>query len=153
MSQWHAHNRVVMFHTLHRGQRDTLICPYLVNCATLYPVLFPQLRESYMLIFLLYSYSLSSSYSSAYAATSAVSLEPVRPNPTCYHHLIPTRAPPLPLCRLSQVQKRLRHNILRNRILYSPNVGLQWIKLRLLPCPLRWGVLPIVTPHTLFLHV
>ena len=27
VSQWHAHSRAVVFHTLHRGQRDTILCP------------------------------------------------------------------------------------------------------------------------------
>ena len=27
MSQWHAHSRAVVFHTLHRGQRDARLCP------------------------------------------------------------------------------------------------------------------------------
>ena len=33
---WLAHIRAVVFHTLHRGQRDTRICPYLVTFAKLY---------------------------------------------------------------------------------------------------------------------
>ena len=31
-----------MFLTLVRGQRDTRLCPYLVQCATLYPLMLPQ---------------------------------------------------------------------------------------------------------------
>ena len=30
VSQWRAHSRAVVFHTLHRGQIDTRLCPYLV---------------------------------------------------------------------------------------------------------------------------
>ena len=37
------HNRVVVFQTLHGGQRYTRLCPYLVQCATLYPFLLSQL--------------------------------------------------------------------------------------------------------------
>ena len=46
MSRWRAHTRAVVVQTLHRGQRDTGLCPYLINYATLYPITFPQLRES-----------------------------------------------------------------------------------------------------------
>ena len=34
--RWYAHIRAVLIHTLHRGQRDTILCPLLVNYATLY---------------------------------------------------------------------------------------------------------------------
>ena len=27
VSQWHVHIRAVVFHTLHRGQIDTILCP------------------------------------------------------------------------------------------------------------------------------
>ena len=50
MSWWRAHSRAVVFHTLHRVQRDTIICPYLFHCATLYPLILPQLQESSVLI-------------------------------------------------------------------------------------------------------
>ena len=36
MSQCHAHSRSVVFHALSRGQRDTILCPYLVSFSTLY---------------------------------------------------------------------------------------------------------------------
>ena len=36
MSWWRSHSRVVVFHTPHRGQRVTRICPYLVSFSTFY---------------------------------------------------------------------------------------------------------------------
>ena len=36
-----AYSRVVVFHILHRGQRDTRLCPYLVMCSILYPSVLP----------------------------------------------------------------------------------------------------------------
>ena len=38
-----------MFHTLHRGQRDARLSPYLNNCANLYPLTLPQVWESSVL--------------------------------------------------------------------------------------------------------
>ena len=43
MSWRRAHNRVVVFHTLQEGQRYTRICPYLVQFATFYMLLFSQI--------------------------------------------------------------------------------------------------------------
>ena len=43
MSRWCAHTSAVVFHTLHRGQRNTRLCTYLVKYSTLYPLLLPQL--------------------------------------------------------------------------------------------------------------
>ena len=97
MSQYRAHSRVVVLHTLHRGQRDTRLCPYL---ATFYPFPFPHIWESSVLIPLLYS-SIPSSSSSAAAAFS---FAPNRPSPAFYHHIIPNRAP----CFLSAVLHRSR---------------------------------------------
>ena len=39
---WHAHIRAVVLHTLYRGQRDTIRCPYFINYATFYPLPVPQ---------------------------------------------------------------------------------------------------------------
>ena len=39
---WHAHIRAVVLHTLHRGQRHTIICTYFINYATFYPLPVPQ---------------------------------------------------------------------------------------------------------------
>ena len=80
-----------MFHTLHIVERDTRLCPYLINCATLYPLLLPQLRESSVLTPLRYSSSPSSSASTAAAA--AASLAPARSSTACSRHRIPTRSP------------------------------------------------------------
>ena len=41
-----AHSRSVLFQTLHRCQRDTRLCTYLINYAIFYPLTLPQLRES-----------------------------------------------------------------------------------------------------------
>ena len=90
VSWWRAHSRVVVFHTLHRGKRDTRLCPNLVYWSTLYPLLLPQLRESSFLIPLFYS---SSPSLSVFAAAVAVSRAPSRSSPACSHHRIPTYAP------------------------------------------------------------
>ena len=92
-----------MFHTLHRGQRDTIIYTYLINCATLYLLPLPHLRESSVLTPLIYS---SSPSSSASAASAAVSHAPVRSIPTCYRHCIPTCAP---CCLYSTSQRSRRY--------------------------------------------
>ena len=47
--QWCAHSRLVVSHNLYRGQRYTILCPYFINCATLYRLLLPQLWESSVL--------------------------------------------------------------------------------------------------------
>ena len=92
MYQWHAHSRAVVFHTLHRGQRYARICPYLVYCATLYPLPLPQLQESSVLTPLIYY---TRPPSSAFAAAVTISIYPVRSSPACSHHHIPTCAPQL----------------------------------------------------------
>ena len=89
VSQWCAHSRAVVFHTLHRGQRDTSLYPYLVNFSTLYfYLLFSQPRSLPIL-----PRHCSSQYSSVTAATTALSLAPVRSIPAFSHHCIPTYAP------------------------------------------------------------
>ena len=40
MSQSRAHSRAVVFHTLHRGLRDTKLCPHLFTCTMIYPSVF-----------------------------------------------------------------------------------------------------------------
>ena len=45
-----AHNMAVVFHTIHRGQRDTRLCNYLVKLVTLYLLLLSQIQGSYVLI-------------------------------------------------------------------------------------------------------
>ena len=105
VSWWILHIRLVLFHTLHRGQRDTIICTYLINCATLYLLPFPHLRESSVLTPLIYSSSPSYSASAAAsAAASVVSYAPVRSITTCSRHCIPTCAP----CCLSSASHRSR---------------------------------------------
>ena len=138
--RWRAYSRAVVFHTLHIGQRDTRLCPYLINCATFYALPLPHIRESSVLTPLLYSSSPSSSASSAAAV---VSIYPARSMPDCFHYRIPTRSPLLPLRRLTEVQKRLRSNILCDCILPSLNVCIHWIKHCLRSCGLRQGLLPL----------
>ena len=41
--QSHAHNRAVVFHTLHIVQRDTRLCPYLVTCSIPDPSVVPSI--------------------------------------------------------------------------------------------------------------
>ena len=45
VSQWHAHSTVVVFHTMHRGLRDTRLFLYLVSVAALYSLLMSQPRS------------------------------------------------------------------------------------------------------------
>ena len=85
LSWWRWH-----YTHLHRGQRDTRLSPYLINCTTLYLLTLPQLQEYSVLIPLRYSSSPSSSAFSAFAAT--VSLAPTSSTSSCYHHQIPTCA-------------------------------------------------------------
>ena len=40
---WHMNNRMLVLQTLHRGQRYARMCPFLVNCDTLYPLLLPHI--------------------------------------------------------------------------------------------------------------
>ena len=88
VSQWHAHIRVLVFQTLHIVQRDTRLCPYLINYAMLYPLLLPQPRS---LPFKPLRYS-SITFSSISAAVVAISLDPDRSIPACSHRLIPNRS-------------------------------------------------------------
>ena len=90
VSQCRVNSRVVVFHTLHRGQRDTRLCPYFVFFTTLYPLMLSQLCGSSVLIPLLYSSIWSSS---TFAVTAVFGLAPTRSSPACYHHSILTRAP------------------------------------------------------------
>ena len=41
MYQRRAHIKAVVFHTMHRGLRDTRLCPYLITCANLDPSVVP----------------------------------------------------------------------------------------------------------------
>ena len=103
MSRWRADSRAVVFKTMYRGQRDTRLCPYLINCANLYPLAFPQLLESSFLIPILY-YSIPSL--SDPASTSALSLAPYSSIPACSCHRTPNRYP----CFLSAASQRSRSN-------------------------------------------
>ena len=54
VSRRSAHSRAAVLHTLHRGQIETRTCPYFINFNTLYPLPLPQLRESSVLIPLIF---------------------------------------------------------------------------------------------------
>ena len=127
---WLAHIRAVVFHTLHRGQRDTRICPYLVTFAKLYFLC----RCTRPGVFIPPPRHCTPSYSSASA--TAFYLAPVRSIPALSHHRIPT--PPRCSIRiLTQVQNRPRSYELRGRFLPSPNVFLHRLETRLLYCHRR----------------
>ena len=46
-----VNNRAMVFRTLHKGQRYTMLCPYLVKFYTLYPFILSRIRGSSVLIF------------------------------------------------------------------------------------------------------
>ena len=87
VSQWHAHSRTVVFHTLQRVQRDMRLWPLisyrLIHCT----LTFALPRES-SFTSLRHSYPLPPS-----AVASAASCAPARSIPVCSHHRIPNRAP------------------------------------------------------------
>ena len=90
VSQSSVNSRAVVFLTLHRGQRDTIIYPYLINCTILYLLPLPHIRESSVLTFFLYS-SRPSSF--VVSAAAAVSLAPARSTPAYSNHYIFTLSP------------------------------------------------------------
>ena len=90
ISRWCTYRRVAVLRALHRGQRDTILWPYFINWAALYPLPLPQLRSSYVLTNIIYS---SSPYSSESVAAAAVSLAPVSSITACSHHHILAVAP------------------------------------------------------------
>ena len=100
-----VYSRVVVFHTLHRGQRDTKLFPYLITCYTLYPLLLPHLRVFSGLVPLLYSSSPSHFTSAAVADVSLVSSRSI---PACSHHHSTNHAP----CLLSSALHRSRINFI-----------------------------------------
>ena len=84
MYLWSAHSRAVMFHTLHRFKRDTILVPIWfisILCTRCCCLIYGGL---------LY-YSSPSFYASA--AADAVSLAPAKSITDCFHHRIPTCAP------------------------------------------------------------
>ena len=86
VSLWCAHSRAVLFHTLHRGQRNTRLCPYLVHFTTLHFSIMVYHPRS-LPIFYHHCSHLSLSVS---ASAAALSMVPVRYIPACSHHCIPT---------------------------------------------------------------
>ena len=101
-----AYSRVVVFHTLHRGQIYTKLCPYLITCDTLYPLLLTQLRVFSVLVPLLYS---SSPSPFTYAAAADVYHAPSRSIPACSHHRSTNHAS----CLLSAALHRSRINCIK----------------------------------------
>ena len=78
VSRWHAHNRAVVFHTLHRGHRDTIICP---------------LMSSRLLIFTRYSSSVPRVL--LYFPSFTLLLHPLTPLPLPMHSPLPGQALPV----------------------------------------------------------
>ena len=91
--QWCAHSRVVVFHTLYRGPRDTTLCPYLVNFVTFYFSLTVYQPRGLPLFYRHY-YPLSSSMF-AFTSAAVISLAPDRSVSAYSYHCIPTRTPTL----------------------------------------------------------
>ena len=75
--------------TLHRGQRDTRLCPDLVISSLLYYSLTLSQRRSLPI----FPHQCSLPSSSAAAAIAALSLAPTRSIHSCSHHRIPTLTP------------------------------------------------------------
>ena len=86
---WHAHSRAVVLHNPHRGQRETIICTYLVSFDTLYYYL--PFNSPGIFLFTPSHFLLTSS--SASTAATTVSLAPTKYIPAWPHHSIPTRPP------------------------------------------------------------
>ena len=87
VSRWHAHISVVVFHTLHRVQRDTRLFPLISYKSIRCNLTFDPPRE-----YSFTSLSHSSPPSPSVVAASAYCY-PSRSMPTCYHHCIPTCYP------------------------------------------------------------
>ena len=87
MSRWHAHSRVVVFHTLCIGQRDTILCLLIIYRLLRCTLIFSLPQDS--------SFTSLRHYSPLFpsAVAAAASRAPVRSIPTCYHHHIPNRSP------------------------------------------------------------
>ena len=85
----------VKFHILHRGSRDTKLCPYLVNFATLYFSLTVSHPTGLPLFSCHRSSPSLSAFVSTFASTSsaALYLASVRSVTACYHHRIPNHPP------------------------------------------------------------
>ena len=129
MYQWRVHSRAVVFHTLHRGQGYTILCPYLVSSATFYYLHLSQTRSLPL------------------SPLSLFHPIPVRfcrrrcrlPCP-CQVKSCLLPQPHLHLClrcplrTFTQSQKWSRSYELRNHILTYPNVLFHRLKSRLLPC-------------------
>ena len=82
--QWHVHSRAVVFHNLHRGQRDTRLCTLISYRLLRCTLTFDPPRESSITSL----HHSSPPYPSAVAA--AASSKTVRSIPTCSIHCIPT---------------------------------------------------------------
>ena len=88
MSQWHAHSRSVVFHTLHRCQRDTILCP-LTSCFRSVVLSLPLSLSGILSLYPPHhSFPPSSSITG-----DAASCVPSGSIPSCHHHRIPTCSP------------------------------------------------------------
>ena len=87
VTRWHAHSRVVLFHTLHIGQIYTRLCPLIsyrsLRCTHNFA---PPCESSFTSL-------CHSSPPSPSSVTAAASRSPTRSITTCSHHHIHTLAP------------------------------------------------------------
>ena len=134
------HNGEVVLHTLYRGQVDTIICTYLINCANFYTLSLPHLRESFHFNpphLLLQSILVRLCHRFLHIPFPCQVNSLLFPPPHPHLYLF------LPLRRLTEVQKRSRINIRSDLILPFPNVCIHWLKPCLRSCRLLRGVLPL----------
>ena len=87
VSQWHVHSRVMVFHILHIGQRDTRLCPLIIYRSLRCTLTLAPPQDSY------FNYLHHSSTPSPSTVAAAASRAPARSIPTCSHHRISTCAP------------------------------------------------------------
>ena len=85
VSWWNAHSRVVVFHILHIFQRDTRLCPLIIQISYVYSFL--MLRPGSLLF-----HSSPTAFSAA-AVAFAASRAPTRLMSAWYHHRIPNCSP------------------------------------------------------------
>ena len=132
--RWHAHSRAVVFHTLHRGQIDTRLCPLISHRSLRCTLTFALSRES------LFTSLRHSSPPSPSAVAAAAYRAPSRSITTSSHHRIPTRAPGAlydPSHRSnSDCVAMYCATVFFRRLMYSSIVK----NPRLLPCRRRRGV-------------
>ena len=87
VSLYHAHSRVVLFHTLNRDQRDTRLFSLISYISLRCTLVFAPPQESY------FTSRRHSSPLSPSVVSAAASRTPSRSIPNFYHHSLPNRAP------------------------------------------------------------